>query len=209
MKVLAIGAHFDDVELGCGGTVARHARDGDQVHIYVATNSGFTDYAQNVIRKPEVALAEGQRAAEIMGAEDLVCGDFATNDLRLSDELVLSLRQVIERNGFDMVYTHWTGDTHLDHRTLGQATLTAARHVPRLFMYRSNYYESGELFRGNYFVDITETIEIKKRAIMAHESEFERIGEKWLRFFVDQNRNDGQRIGVDFAEVFEVVKFLR
>jgi len=44
---------------------------------------------------------------------------------------------------------------------------------------------------------------------MAHESEYKRIGEKWLRFFVDQNRNDGQRIGVDFAEVFEVVKFLR
>ena len=75
MRILAVGAHFDDVELGCGGTLARHARAGDEVHIFVATSSGFTNYTQQVIRKPEVALAEGQVAAGIMGAKSLECGD--------------------------------------------------------------------------------------------------------------------------------------
>ena len=42
-KILAIGAHFDDIELGCGGTLAKHARAGDNVYAYVATLSGFSD----------------------------------------------------------------------------------------------------------------------------------------------------------------------
>ena len=70
MRILAIGAHFDDVELGCGGAVARHTKGGDDVVIYVATNSGYTDYAQRVIRKPKIALAEGKKAAQIFGEAD-------------------------------------------------------------------------------------------------------------------------------------------
>ena len=48
MNVLAIGAHFDDVELGCGGTIARHAMEGDNVDIFVATVSGFADHKRRL-----------------------------------------------------------------------------------------------------------------------------------------------------------------
>ncbi|NOZ28635.1 MAG: hypothetical protein GXP39_11360 [Chloroflexi bacterium] len=208
MKVLAIGAHFDDVELGCGGTLARHAQNGDEVIIYVVTNSGYTDYAQRVIRRPEIALAEGERAAEILGASRLLCGDFPTNDLQFNERLVCSLRKIIDEEEIELIYTHWIDDIHLDHQSVARATLSAGRHVPRMFMYRSNYYDTNKFFRGNFYVDITDTIELKKRAIMAHESEYNRIGEKWLRFFMNQNQNDGQKIGVEYAECFEVVKYL-
>lgn len=208
MKVLAIGAHFDDVELGCGGTVARHAQNGHEVIIFVVTNSGYTDYAQRVIRKPEIALAEGEKAAEILGASYLLCGEFPTNDLQFNDELVCSLRRIIEEERIEMIYTHWIDDIHLDHQSVARATLSAGRHVPRMFMYRSNYYDTNKFFRSNFYVDITDTIEIKKQAIMAHESEYQRIGEKWLRFFLNQNQNDGQKIGVEYAECFEVVRYL-
>ncbi len=121
---------------------------------------------------------------------------------------MLRVRELIDRHEIEMVYTHWHDDVHLDHRNLSRATINAARHVPRLLMYRSNYYESSEVFRANIFVDITETIEVKRRAIMAHESEYTRIGEKWLRFFTNQHQNDGQRIGVAYAESFQVIKYL-
>lgn len=208
MKILAVGAHFDDVELGCGGTVARHVKNGDEVIIYVVTNSGYTDYAQRVIRKPEIALAEGKRAAEILSASSLLCGDFPTNDSQFNDELVQSILRLIEEQGIEMIYTHWVDDIHLDHQNVARATLTAGRHVPRMLMYRSNYYDTNKFFRGNFYVDITSTLDLKKQAIMAHESEYKRIGEKWLRFFLNQNQHDGQKIGVEYAECFEVVKYL-
>lgn len=208
MKILAIGAHFDDVELGCGGTVARHVKQGDDVVIYVATNSGFTDYAQKVIRRPDIALQEGRRAAEILGVSRLICGDFETNHLEFNDDLMCSLLRMIESERPDLIYTHWDADIHHDHQSLALATLAAGRHVPRMFMYRSNYYDSGRPFLGNFYVDISTTVDQKMDAIRAHESEYNRVGEKWLRFFLNQNENDGQKIGVRYAESFQLVKYL-
>ena len=51
MNILAIGAHFDDVELGCGGALARHAVQGDNVYVYVATVSGFSNHQKEIVRK--------------------------------------------------------------------------------------------------------------------------------------------------------------
>lgn len=208
MRILAIGAHFDDVELGCGGALARHARAGDDVTIFVATDSGYSNFAKKVIRRPDIALAEGKAAAAILGAGDLVCGDFPTNGLTLNDEVVCALLRIIEERKIDLIYTHWTGDMHIDHRVMGRAAITAGRHVPRILMYRSNYYDTDTQFRGNFYVDISDTIEVKKDAIRAHESEYGRVGEKWMTFFIGQHLNDGIRIGVQYAEVFEVVKYL-
>lgn len=208
MRILAIGAHFDDVELGCGGTLARHVKNGDDLFIFVATNSGYSNHAREVIRRPEIALEEGHKAAAILGARELVCGDYPTNNLPLNDDLVCSILKIVEEHKIDTIYTHWTGDMHLDHRNVGRASITAGRHAPRLLMYRSNYYDTDTQFRGNFYSDITSTVEIKANAIRAHESEFKRVGETWMTFFMNQNRNDGIKIGVQYAEVFEVVKYL-
>jgi LmbE family N-acetylglucosaminyl deacetylase len=208
MRILAIGAHFDDVELGCGGTLARHVQKGDELYIFVATNSGYSNHAQKVIRKPEIALEEGKKAASILGAIEMFCGDYPTNYLELSDPLVCSILKIVEEKKIEMIYTHWTGDMHLDHRAVGRASITAGRHVPRMLMYRSNYYDTDTQFRGNFYSDISSTVDIKAEAIRAHESEYKRVGETWMTFFMNQNRNDGIKLGVQYAEVFEVVKYL-
>ena len=155
MKVLAIGAHFDDVELGCGGTIARHTQNGDDVVIYVATNSGYSNYAKKVIRDPQVALQEGQKAAEILGVNELICGKFETNSLSFNDDLVCSILEMLDHRQFDLIYTHWTGDVHLDHRAVARASITAGRHVPCLLTYRSNYYDSDKPYNGNFYSDIS------------------------------------------------------
>lgn len=208
MKILAIGAHFDDVELGCGGTIARYANEGHEVIIYVATDSGYTNYAKQVVRQPEIAYEEGMEAATILGVKRVACDSFPTNNLQFNDKLVKSLVRIIEEEKIDMILTHWTGDVHLDHRNLARASLSAGRHVKKILMYRSNYYDSDDFFRGNFYVDITQVVDIKRRAIMAHKSEYERVGRKWLDFFLNQNKNDGQRIEVEYAEQFEVIRFL-
>ena len=104
--------------------------------------------------------------------------------------------------------THWTGDIHHDHQAVARASLHSCRHVPRLLMYRSNWYHSTLDFRGNFYVDITDYLDIKEQAVRAHASEIERTGAKWINFFRNEAENAGQRIGVKYAEVFEVVKWL-
>lgn len=208
MNILAIGSHFDDVELGCGGALARHTRKGDAVYVYVATVSGFANYNQQSVRSNEIALSEGQAAMKILGVKELICGQFQTLAVEFVDSLNMEILRIVEEKQIDLVYAHWSGDIHHDHQAVAKASLHSCRHVPRLLMYRSNWYHSTLEFHGNFYVDITETWEVKEQAILSHESEVERTGKKWISFFKNEAENAGQRIGVRFAEVFEVVKWL-
>lgn len=207
MNILAIGAHFDDVELGCGGTLARHVKKRDKAFIYVATTSGFSNYAKRVLRTDKVALKEGKKAAEILKAK-LFCGNFKTLKLEFTEEVSTSLIEIVEKNNIDLIYTHWFGDTHHDHASLAKASLEASRHVKRLLMYRSNWYHSTIDFRGNFYVDVTDTWATKEKAIRVHKSEYHRVGKEWLNFFRREAENAGQKIGVKLAEAFEVIKWL-
>ena len=72
MNVLAIGAHFDDIELGCAGTLAKHVANGDDVYAYVVTQSGFTNHKNIEVRSNEVATQEGEDAMKILGVNGLV-----------------------------------------------------------------------------------------------------------------------------------------
>jgi LmbE family N-acetylglucosaminyl deacetylase len=208
MKILAIGAHFDDVELGCGGALAVHAARGDEVYVFVATVSGFTNQYDQSVRSSEVARAEAEEAMKILGVKQMFCGDFKTLQVEFVDELNVQILRLVEQLGIDQVYAHWTGDIHHDHQAVARASLHSCRHVPRLLMYRSNWYHSTLDFRGNFYVDITEHWEAKEQAISAHKSEMERTGAKWISFFRNEAENAGQRIGVRYAEVFEIVKWL-
>ncbi len=76
MNILAIGAHFDDVELGCGGALARHAQQGDNVYVFVATASGFANQYNQEVRSSESALAEARNAMEILGVTETAVRKF-------------------------------------------------------------------------------------------------------------------------------------
>lgn len=208
MNVLAIGAHFDDVELGCGGTLAKHAQKGDDVYVFVATVSGFTNQYNQTVRSNETALAEARNAMSILGVKELLCGNFKTLEIEFDDALNIEILKIVQEKKIDLVYAHWAGDIHHDHQATAKASLHSCRHVPRLLMYRSNWYHSTYEFRGNFYTDITEYWQVKEQAIRAHVTEMDRTGEKWISFFHNEAENAGQRIGVQFAEVFELVKWL-
>jgi LmbE family N-acetylglucosaminyl deacetylase len=209
MNVLAIGAHFDDVELGCGGALAAHAARGDSVYVFVATLSGFTNQYDQSVRSSDVARAEAEEAMRVLGVKQMFCGDFKTLEVEFVDGLNIQILRLVEQLGIEQVYAHWTGDIHHDHQAVARASLHSCRHVPRLLMYRSNWYHSTLDFRGNFYVDITEHWDAKEQAIRAHQSEMERTGAKWISFFRNEAENAGQRIGVRYAEVYEVVKWLQ
>lgn len=208
MNVLAIGAHFDDVELGCGGALARHVAQGDKVYVFVATVSGFSNQYDQTVRTSKLAKAEAELAMEILGVEGLYCGQFKTLQVEFTDDLNIEILKLLESLDIDLVYTHWVGDIHHDHQAVARASLHSCRHIPRLLMYRSNWYHSTVDYRGNFYVDITDFWATKESAIRAHASELDRTGSKWIDFFLNEAENAGQRIGVDYAEVFELVKWL-
>jgi LmbE family N-acetylglucosaminyl deacetylase len=122
--------------------------------------------------------------------------------------LNVDILKILDSKKIDKVYMHWTGDIHHDHQAVAKASLHCCRHVPRLLMYRSNWYHSTVDFRGNFYADITGYWDIKENAIRAHVSEMDRTGEQWINFFKNEAANAGQRIGVKYAEVFEIVKWL-
>ncbi|UCH22032.1 MAG: PIG-L family deacetylase [Deltaproteobacteria bacterium] len=207
MKVLAVGAHYDDIELGCSGTLIKHAQNHDSVTMLVITDSAYKNPDGIQIRDGAVARREGEAAAKIIGAE-LICLDYQTFEVPFDDILGKVILNYIEKLEIDTIYSHWVYDLHRDHQYAGKSTLMAGRHVPRFLMYRSNFYDTEQRFKGNFYSDITAVMEIKIDVIKAHKSELKRVRYKWLDFFTKMHANDGQMIGVQYAECFEVVRYL-
>lgn len=207
-NVLAIGAHFDDIEIGMGGTIARHVANGDNVIMMVLTDSAYYNYDGTLIRSAETAKVEGQNAAKILGVNKLISTGLKTKTLNYGYELIETINKVIDEEKIDIIYTHWDKDVHQDHSATGRATLNAARHVDNIFMYRSNWYHTTSQFNAVYYVDISSFIETKINSVKAHENECKKFGQNWIDFFVNENFNAGQRVGVKYAEAFEVVKAL-
>ncbi len=207
MNVLGVGAHYDDLELGCGGTLIKHVQNGDNVTMLVLTNSAYKNPAGEIIRRAEDAFREGKAAADIIGGE-LICLNYEVFMVPFDDMLGRVILNYIEELKIDTVYSHWVDDLHRDHKYAAKTTLMAGRHVPRFLMYRSNFYDTERQFRGNFYSDISDVMDKKVEIIKAHESELERVRYKWLDFFTKQHENDGQKIGVRYAECFEIVRYL-
>lgn len=207
MNVLAIGAHFDDIELGCSGSLKKHTEKGDKVILYVATKSGFSAPNKEAVRSDAEAMAEGEAAAKLIGGQ-LICGGFETLKLEFEDTLNAQLVQLIEREQIDLIYTHDKNDVHHDHIALAKASLHSGRHVPRILTYHSNWYQSDVRFTPDFYQDITDTWDTKEAVIKAHRSEYERVGDAWVDYFYKEAQNNGFVCGVKLAEGFRCIKWL-
>ena len=207
MNILAVGAHYDDLDLGCSGTLINHVRKGDTVTMLVITDSSYKDPNGDIIRAADIAYQEGMRAAKMIGAE-LMGLNYETFMVPFDESLTKEITRCIEDLKIDTIYSHWTGDLHRDHQYAGKSTLMAGRHITRFLMYRSNFYDTEQQFRGNFYSDISDVMNKKIEVIKTHESELKRVKYQWLEFFKKQHENDGQKIGVRYAECFEIVRYL-
>jgi len=207
MNILAVGAHGDDIELGCGGSLAKHVLQGDRIIIYTATTSGGINPFGETIRDSLESLEDGKKAAAILDA-DLVSGSFLSNQLEFNDALDSELIKIIVEKKIDMMYTHWDNDAHHDHRMLSLASLHAGRHLNKILMYKSNWYQSSMDFCPNFYVDITGTWDTKEKLMNCYETEMKRTNGAWIRYNRNRAENYGMKIGVRYAEAFRCVKWL-
>jgi LmbE family N-acetylglucosaminyl deacetylase len=87
MNILAVGAHIDDSELACGGTLAKAAHLGHTITIIAVTDSSYTNYRGDLLRAREVALEEGWKAARCLGVTDFEVLNYPTKDVPYSAAL--------------------------------------------------------------------------------------------------------------------------
>lgn len=210
MKILVVGAHHDDIELGCAGTLAKLRLEGHKVYGIVLTNSETHYEIKNVHRPTERALKEGAKAAAIVGYTLLKTPDeFAANvgELEYTPAYMRYLESLIHKYNIDTIFTHWQYDMNTDHPAAAKISIIAARHLNRILMYRSNWYQPDRSFNGTFFSDISKTIAIKKRALAAYPGEIKRFGQAWIDSFIDANRTWGYTIGAKYAEVFEPIRY--
>jgi LmbE family N-acetylglucosaminyl deacetylase len=159
--VLAVGAHPDDVEIGVGGILLRHAAEGHKVTILTLTGGEAGGVAAD-------RTAESRRAAELMGAR-LVQAGLADTSVSEGQSTIHEIKRVLDQTGATTVYTHTTRDVHQDHRNVHQATLDAARRVPRIYCYQSP--STTVDFQPTRFVAIDEYLERKLEVIHAYGSQ--------------------------------------
>ena len=208
MNILAVGAHFDDIELGCGASLRRLKDEGHNIFLFVGTTSGFVSASTyDTMRSCDDARSEGTDAAAMLGAE-LICGDFETFSLDYSRRLNTIITQLTEKYKIDMVFSHWSGDPHHDHRCLAQAVMHGAKHVKRVLAYRSSCYDSDTPFCPNFYIDISDYWEFKLRLLKCFRSEFSRVGDKWLLFCETTAKQNGLKNDCDFAEGFVCIRWL-
>lgn len=209
MNVLAVGAHHDDIELGCGGTLARLVREGHRVFGLTLTNSETHYDFRGIHRTSAVARRESERAAQVLGLTlvELAGFDRANGTLAYDVELMRRIERFIDEQGIALVFSHWSHDLNTDHEAAAKLTSVASRRVPSVLMYRSNWYQSGVPFNGTFFVDVSETIDVKRQSLACFESELANRGHDWIESFFDAHKTAGFTIGKRYAEVFEPLRY--
>lgn len=208
-RILAIGAHLDDIEISAGGLLADAASNGARVKMLVLTNSAYVSFDGRVGRTVEEALGEGRQAADILGAE-LEVLDFPTKDVPFDSSSIEAIDQRVSELKPDLVLTHWVHDTHPAHRNTGLASMAACRYHNNIMMYEPMMPSglSYQGFRGQIYHRISKlALEKKMAALQAHRSQYVKYGEEiWVDAVVSRGRHRGFEIGAEYAECFEVVR---
>jgi LmbE family N-acetylglucosaminyl deacetylase len=161
MTILAVGAHPDDIEFGCGGTLIKYTEKGHRLFLLVMTGGGMG--------APKATRTQEQMDAKaILGAEEVIWGMYEDTQLIVDQEIISNIENVISEVKPDFIFCHFPDDTHQDHRHLSQATITAARYIRNVLFYEGPTTQN---FDPHVFVDISNTLEKKIDALEAHRSQ--------------------------------------
>lgn len=195
-SVLAIGAHPDDVEIGCGGALARHRAYGDTVTIVTLSHGASGGDA-------EVRAREAGAAAQVLGAQ-LNLGDLVDTHISEGGASINTILDVIARVQPTHVYTHSQFDTHQDHRNTHHASMVAVRAIPNVYCYQAP--SATVDFRPNLFIDISSHIEAKLAAIAAYSSQTSVRPYLAQDLIIATARYWGRFAGFVLAEPMEIVR---
>jgi LmbE family N-acetylglucosaminyl deacetylase len=201
MNVLALGAHPDDVEYGCGGMLTKYAERGHDVYLWVASDGSLG--GDGIVRREEQA-----DSALVIGAREVLWGEYPDTEIPLDRELIVRLEQVLRKVQPRMIFVNYPDDTHQDHRNLAQGTLSATRYVPNFLFYE---VPTTQNFTPNCFTDIEKVLDKKLACLEAHRSQVAKTNIEDLTILelaVSTANFRGIQGRVKFAEAFQSVRLL-
>ncbi len=209
MKIFVVGAHLDDLELACGGTLAKAIKSGHQVKVLIMSKSGYTNVNGIMQRGDDVAVREGLNALHILGIQDIEILDFPTKDIPFHSDVVNAIDLRIRAYKPDIIFSHHPFDTHQAHMGVAQSTIAAARRENTIFFFEpiTPSGRSYVAFKPQLYVDISDVIDTKLDSLKAHTSEYNKFGaEDWVEGVRCRSGFRGYEIGTKYAEAFEVLR---
>lgn len=219
-KVIIISAHPDDEVIGAGGTILKHKKNGDEIYWLITTNvfenQGFSK------ERVESRQEEIRIVAEKLGVKKTFILDYPTMSLSTESliEMVPKVSKVFSEVEPEIIYCLNRSDAHSDHRITFDAVVACTKsfrypYVKQVLMYECisetefapNLPE--KVFMPNYYVDISNFLTEKLEIMKTYESE---IGEhpfpRSLRNMEALAVFRGASVGVEYAEAFQLVKFI-
>ena len=160
-NILAIGAHPDDIEFGCGGALIKYAQKGHRLFLLVMTSGGLGGSVS-------VRTQEQEASGKILGAEKIYWGGYGDTHLVMDIDLIGKIEAVIAEVKPDFIFCNFPDDTHQDHRHLAQAIMSATRYIRNVLFFEGPTTQN---FNPQVFVDISDTLDRKVEALQAHHSQ--------------------------------------
>lgn len=208
-KILAMGAHPDDMELEAGGSLAKFAKKGYEVYLLILTAGGYTDINGNTYYNEQLR-DEAREASKILGIKDVIFLNYSTKDLQANGDTITEVDSIIDKLKPDVFISHHPFDSHQDHKAAADIMFAVSRQgrVKNVLSgstlpYRPNVFA----FRPQFFIDITETLETKLNAIRAYKTQYKKFGsEELIEHVKSMATHYGWAMGYKYAECFEVIR---
>ncbi len=215
--ILVVAAHTDDEAIGCGGTIARHVAEGDEVYaVFMA--DGVSSRSQADANNLSQRQSAAEKAREILGIRENIYLGFPDNcmDSVHLIEVVKSLEPIINSLKPHTIYTHHHGDLNIDHRITHQAVMTACRPMPGSSVREIYAFEIlsstdwanpiMDPFLPNCYVDIGAYLPIKMQALHAYSDEMRmEPHSRSLKHIEYLAGHRGFTVGMQSAEAFSLV----
>jgi len=219
-NILVIAAHPDDEVLGCGGTIARHAADGDSVHCLFISDgvSARPDYSPTELLTRHAASASTALILGVTANYHLGYADNRLDAIPLID-IVQSVEQIVKKLQPNIIYTHHHGDLNIDHRITCEAALTACRPTPGSSVQSIFSFEimsstewalpQAEPFLPDHYVEITAHLQQKMAALQAYEEEMrESPHSRSISHLKALAIHRGHSVGLHAAEAYQTIRTL-
>ena len=225
MNILAIGAHPDDVEEYCGGTLAKYAKQGHKVFTATATNGNIGSATLPMNEIARIRKEEARRAAAHIGAE-YICLDYNDEMFFEDREARIAFIDLVRYCQADIILTHSPKDYNPDHELTSKIVTDIAVMIPIAKIPTKNkpvdkipiivYFEpvNGIGFIPTEYVDITEEFETKKAMLYEHKSQITWMKDNYGDVLSDKdnymssieiiNKYRGLQCGVEYAEAFRM-----
>jgi len=222
--ILIVAAHPDDEVLGCFGTVARLIKEGYEAYTLILGEGKTSRDDKRVIenKKDELELlnSEIQQANDAIGIKKVFIESFPDNRFDSVDllDIVKVISKVKDEIRPDIIFTHYENDLNIDHRITYQAVVTATRPmqdecVKEIYSFEilsSTEWNYPLSFSPDIFYDVSETIDLKIKAMKAYSSELCEYPHPRSLDGIELNaKYQGMRVGKEYVEAFKSVRVVK